>query len=235
MLLLLRGTRKSLQASFARWAIILTPIYLAGAGKTYVASKVIDFFLSDPTTGGLAYFYCNRAEENRRDPDEILNALVQQLAQTPEENKLPKPVVDIYEARQKQGQKTSRLSLTESQELLVQLIDIYHRTTICVDALDEVEPTNRLKLLNALKYIVKKSKSVVKFFTTARMDTDIRMHLETFPRVELQPDDNVTDINRFIESSIQRALDEFRLLHGDVPSDLKVEICDVLRSRSKGM
>ena len=235
MLLLLRGIRKSLRASFARRAVVLTPAHLAGAGKTYVASRVIDFFLSDPTLGRLAYFYCNRAEGNRRDPEEILNALVQQLAQTSEENKLLKPVIDIYEGRQEKGQKSSRLSLTESQELLVQLIDLYPQTTICIDALDEVDPTVRLKLLNALKYVVKKSTSVVKFFTTARMDTDILINLETFPRVELQPDDNANDINHFIERSIQSAIGDSRLLHGVVPSDLKDEMCDVLRSRCKGM
>jgi hypothetical protein len=125
--------------------------------------------------------------------------------------------------------------LAESQELLVQLTDAYPQTTICIDALDEVDHTIRLKLLNALKYVVKRSTSVVKFFTTARMDTDILINLETFPRVELQPDDNVSDINRFVESSVQSAIDDSRLLHGDVPSDLKVEIYDVLRSRSKGM
>jgi len=125
--------------------------------------------------------------------------------------------------------------LAESQELLVKLTDIYPQTTICIDALDEVDRATRLKLLNALKYVVKKSTSVVKFFTTARMDTDILINLETFPRVELQPDDNVNDINRFVESSVQSAIDDSRLLHGDVPGDLKVEICNVLHFRSKGM
>jgi len=212
----------------------LTPVRPAGTGKTYIASRVIDFFLSDPTPGGFAYFYCNRAEENRRNPEEILNALVQQLAQTPEENKLLKPVVDIYEGRQK-DQKSSRLSLRESQDLLVKLTDIYPQTNICIDALDEVDHATRLKLLNALKYVVERSTSVVKFFTTARMDTDILINLETFPRVELQPDDNVSDINRFVESSIQSAIDDSRLLHGDVPDDLKVEICNALCFGSKGM
>ena len=235
MLLLLRGTRKSLHASFAAWAIVLTPIHLAGAGKTYIASRVIDLFLSDRTPGGFAYFYCNRAEENRRNPEEIVNALVQQLAQTSGGNKLLKPVVDIYEGRQKEGQKASRLGWTESQKLLVQLTDIYPRTTIFIDALDEVDPTMRFKLLNALKDVVKRSTSVVKFFTTARMDTDILINLESFPRVELQPDDNISDINRFVENSIQSAIDDGRLLHGDVPIDLKLEICDILRYRSKGM
>ena len=70
--------------------------YLAGSGKTYIASKVIDSLSSGPTPEKLAYFYCNRAEEDRRQPVSILNTLIQQLAQTKSKNKLLKPVVDIY-------------------------------------------------------------------------------------------------------------------------------------------
>ena len=106
----------------------LTTARLAGAGKTYIASTVIDSLLSNPMPEKLAYFYCNRAEENRREPQSILNTLIQQLAQTRTEsgkNKLLKPVVDIYRDREEKGQKSSRLSLGESQELLVQLTDIY--------------------------------------------------------------------------------------------------------------
>jgi len=206
----------------------------SGSRKTYIASRVIDLFLSNSTPGGFAYFYCNRADENRRNLEEILNAFAQQLAQTSGKNKLLKPVIDIHKRWQKEGQKASRLSLPESQEL-VQLIDIHPQTNICIDALDKVDPTMRFKLLNALKDVVKRSTSLVKFFTTARMDTDILINLESFPRVELQPDNNVSDTNQFVESSIQSAIDDGRLLHGDVPSDLKLEICNVLRYRSKGM
>ena len=114
--------------------LVLPATCPAGAGKTYIASTVIDSLFSSPAPEKLAYFYCNRAEENRREPQSILNTLIQQLAQTKSENGLLKPVVDIYLDREKEGQKSSRLSLVESQELLVQLTDIYPQTTICIDA-----------------------------------------------------------------------------------------------------
>ena len=209
---------------------------LAGAGKTYIASTVIDSLSSSPTPERLAYFYCNQAEENRREPQSILNTLVQQLSQTESGmNKLLKPVVDIYRDREQRGQRSSCLSLVESQELLVQLTDIYPQTTICIDALDEVETETRLLLLKALKNIVEKSKNPVKIFATTRMDIDILRQLEMFPRIELQPDDNISDINRFVETKLQSIIDDGLLLEGDVPDELKVEICDVLCKRSKGM
>ena len=209
---------------------------LAGAGKTYIASTIIDSLLSSPTPEKLAYFYCNRAEGNRREPQSILNTLVQQLAQTKsEKDKLLKPVVDIYLDREKEGQRSSHLSFEESQELLVQLTDIYPQTTICIDALDEVETETRLHLLKALKNIIEKSKNLVKIFATTRMETDILRQFQMFPRIELQPDDNISDINRFVEMKIQSTIDDGLLLEGDVPDELKVELCDVLCRRSRGM
>jgi len=183
----------------------------------------------------LTYFYCNRAEENRRKPQSILNTLIQQLAQAESEGKLLKPVIDIYEAREKAGQEASRLTLNESQELLVQLMDIYPQTTICIDALDEVENGIRVQLLKSLKHVVGRSKNLVKIFATTRMDTDILLQFEMFPMIELQPDDNVSDINQFVESELEKAIEEKQLLHGVVPSELKVEIYNALCERSKGM
>ena len=191
--------------------------------------------MSNSTPERLAYFYCNRAEENRREVQSILNTLIQQLAQTESKNELLKPVVDIYWDRETKGQSSSRLSLGESQELLVQLTDIYPQTTICVDALDEVETKTRLQLLKALKNVIERSKNLVKIFATTRMDPDILWQFEMFPRIELQPDDNAGDINQFVKTKLQSIIDDRMLLEGHVPDELQTEICGVLCRRSRGM
>ena len=209
---------------------------LAGAGRTYIASTVIDSLLSSPKSEKLVYFYCNRAEENRREPQSILNTLIQQLAQTESgKNELLKPVVDIYLDRERGGQRSSHLSILESQELLIQLTDIYPQTIICIDALDEVETETRLLLLKALKNTIEKSKNLVKIFATTRMDTDILRQFAIFPRIELLPADNIDDINLFVKTKLQSAINDELLLEGDVSDELKVEICDVLCKRSRGM
>jgi len=183
----------------------------------------------------LAYFYCNQAEENRRKPESILNTLIKQLAQAGSEDKLLKPVIDIYKARENAGQEASRLTLNESQKLLVQLTDIYPQTTICIDALNEVENGIRVQLLESLKHVVERSKNLVKIFATTRMDTEILRQFEMFPRIEMQPDDNVSDINQFVRTKVQSTIDDGLLLDGVVDYGLKAEICDVLCERSKGM
>ena len=50
----------------------LATTHLAGAGKTYIAPTVIDSLFSNSMPEKLAYFYCNRAEDNRREPQSIL-------------------------------------------------------------------------------------------------------------------------------------------------------------------
>ena len=67
------------------------------------------------------------------------------------------------------------------------------------------------------------------------MDTDILRQFEMFPRIELQPDDNVSDINQFVRTKVLSTINDGLLLDGVVDHALKAEICDVLCERSKGM
>jgi len=183
----------------------------------------------------LAYFYCNRAEESRRDPESILRTIVRQLAQTSANGELLSPVLDSYKGREKAGQLTSRLTLAECRDLLVQLMAVYPQTTICIDALDEVDHQLRLELLEALRHVVERSNTQVRIFATARMDIDVLVPFEVFPSIELEPGDNVDDIKRFVEEKVQGAIERKQLLDGNVPKALKDEISHVLCGRSKGM
>jgi hypothetical protein len=201
-------------------------------------SKVIDTFSEEHQKScnaeKLAYFYCNRAEESRRDPESILNTLILQLAQADGGNIL-EPVIDLYQDRHQIGQTRSPLTLRESQELLVQLTDIYPQTTICIDALDEVDSKIRLDLLKSLKQVIGKSKNLVKIFATSRNDVDIVRQFEIFPKIDVQPDDNEDDINEFITKRVASVVSERQLLDGKVNCDFEKEICKVLRTRSRGM
>jgi len=172
----------SVSRPMIRWHEHPPTLGIAGAGKTYIASRIIDSFLSG-------------------------------------------------------GERTKSFSAEPHRKLRVTrlLADIHPRTTICIDALDEVESSNRLKLLKSLKHLVDRAKNLVKIFATTRMDPDILLQFKTFPRIELVPDDNVSDINQFVKTSVQSAIEEEQLLHGVVPSKLEVEICETLCARSKGM
>lgn len=196
---------------------------------------MIDEFLSNPSPDStVAFFYCNRAEESRRDPQNILNALVQQLS-LGSGDELMKPVIDVYNERERIGQTCSPLSFAESRQLLIQLTDLCPQTTICLDALDEIEDVRRVIILSTLREVATKSGSLVRIFATTRMDPQILSQLEEFPKILLQPDDNSHDIIRFVEERLESAIEEDQLLLGSVPEELKTEIRDTLCTRSKGM
>lgn len=190
--------------------------------------------MEDPNSGKLAYFYCNRSEDDRRKPEMILRGLIHQLVQS-EGDKLLSPIVEIYDQRLRDGQRSSQLSIKECQDLLVRLIDGVPRTNICLDALDEVDPTNRKVLLQSIKGVMKASNSLVKVFATSRRDPDILRHFEIFPRIELESDDNTDDINCFLDQRICEVIDDGDLLMGEVTQDLEKRILQDLGQRSKGM
>ena len=144
-------------------------------------------------------------------------------------------MIEVYKDRLQKGQKSSPLTLKEILDILVQIRDIYPQTTMCIDALDEIDHTIRIRLLEALKYVMQYLKRRVKVFATTRMDPHIRLQFEIFPRIELQADDNFDDVKLFVNTSVHKAINGKLLLHGNVPLDLQVEICKVLCERSKGM
>ena len=199
-------------------------------------SNVIDYFLTHPTAEKLAYFYCDRVEKNCRDPRNVLSTLIHQIAQTDSgfgKYGLLKPVTDLYWSG---GRMSPRLGLDKSRELLIQLTNIC-QTTICIDALDEVEPEARIQLFTALKDIMRRSKNRVNVFLTTRMGPYIHQQLAMFPMVELQlrPNANFGGIKRFVEIKLQNAIDDGLLLAGEVSQELKIEIWHVLTMRSNGM
>lgn len=98
--------------------------------------------------------------------------------------------------------------------------------------MDEVKQEIRINLLEALRLVIESSKNLVKIFATSRNDPDILKEFSTFPRIDVQPEDHARDIDRFIKSKIEH---NKQLLLGAASDELQREICDVLRSRSKGM
>jgi len=138
----------------------------------------------------LTYFCCDRAAS-------ILRTLIQQLAQTASEDEFITPVLDIY----------TGLTLKERQDLLVQPTAVYPQMTICIDALGEVDHKLQLESLEVLAHVAERSNTLATIFATTRMDTDILVQFEMFPRTELEPDGNVDDINRFVKEKVQSTIE----------------------------
>lgn len=142
------------------------------------------------------------------------------------------PIVKVYNKRKAKVQLGALLTLTEITDLLVQILDAGGQTTICIDALDEIDRETRLDLLKTIKHVIQKSKNVVKILATSRNDVDITMNLREYPHIDVKPADNKDDIIRFIKLKVQN---NNALFYGENSEQLKQEICERLSIRCEGM
>lgn len=224
----LQGSRQYYYASFMLPA---TNTLLAGAGKTFLASKVIDHVQtqleSSSYPAGFAFFYCDRNDEQRRSPLSVLQCLVRQLstsAQNPE--CVRKSVQDLYRKRRMES---SGLNLADCKEQLLQSVNRYEQTTIVLDALDECEPGSRLEIITAIESAFASRKSF-KVFISSRRDRDIRKRFSNKPNIDIQATHNEKDIKKFVHEKITK--------HGnwdDMSTSLRGHIVRVLLERSEGM
>ncbi|RYP17500.1 hypothetical protein DL765_004464 [Monosporascus sp. GIB2] len=203
-----------------------------GAGKTFLTSKVIDhvqsLLKSSRNEEGFAFFYCNRNEEERRKPLMVLRSYVRQLSTTakyPEE--MRKKLQELWSEKRLNG---SDLGLEDCREQLLESVNLYPRTILVLDALDECEPDSRGELVKTVEILLSKSRRPLKVFISSRPDRDIRNRFLDRPNIEIQATHNEKDIQKFVNEEI--------IKHGawkDMSPPLKDEIIRVLLTRSQGM
>ncbi|KAI0439402.1 hypothetical protein F4803DRAFT_47018 [Xylaria telfairii] len=203
-----------------------------GAGKTFLASKVIDHELarlkSSPNQEGFAFFYCDRNEEERRKPLSVLQSYVRQLSTTARKpGCIRRQLQDFCLNARESG---SDLGFSDCREQMLQSINLYSQTTLVLDALDECEPESRLKILKVIEDLLSRSESRLKIFISSRPDRDIRDRFLETPNIEIQATDNEEDIRKFVRKKITE--------HGHWPKmsqDLQDYIAEVLFIKSTGM
>ncbi|KAL7273945.1 hypothetical protein RUND412_003172 [Rhizina undulata] len=208
---------------------------IAGAGKTMLASMVIDMLMDRmPNNHALAYFYCKYGESEREEPRSILSTIVKQLSLMNPEGFLPKAVISLHQEQKKDGVKSRRLWLDQSTKLVLQLSKAFEQTVIVIDALDECNKETRCQLLDALKEL-RSSTEGLKIFITSRNDEDIRIGLEDESEVYIQRSDNSHDIKLFVVEEVDKYILKKRLLGGKVRDELKQTIVDTLINGAGGM
>ncbi len=214
----------------------MTGRVIAGAGKTKLASLVVDHLLeAQHTTHGdeaLAYFYCDRNQADRQDPVQILRSYVLQLSTSRSGDAVQPCLVEVHEKKMGKGPANPDLSKAECIELLHKLFDIYPQTTLVLDALDEADKDRRAGLIDVLDSLVTSANKPVKVFISSRRDIDIKQQYEQGPHVVIEATDNAGDISAYVAEQ----LDLFekrrrRKLH----RALRRKIVDVIHERSNGM
>ncbi|KAH6964919.1 hypothetical protein EDB82DRAFT_436112, partial [Fusarium venenatum] len=217
---------------------------IPGCGKTklvyYTISRLLEEAASVQNSAPVLYFYCarNPAEPKRGAPIEILRSLLKQLAFSHADGAIRDVVAELFEEKDKvaerEGCEIEQLTIEECVSTILRILE-EQPATIIIDALDEVDPKKRQKLLSALQRIIRNSSSLVKVMVSSRDDSDLRAHLSNLPNIYIRADDNAQDIRRFTHHYVQQALDNGALLNGVISDDLKANLLEHLDRKAMGM
>ena len=193
-----------------------------------------------PNAAPVAYFYCQRniADIQRSNPTEVLRAILKQIVLCKADWESASPTAKEYKRRRKEADEDgSDIECFDLLETTQHIIDAVGEmpVTIIIDALDECQTDKRPQLLKALELLLEKSAHLVKVFVSSRDDIDIVLKLQKHRNIYIGVDDNKQDINRFIQTEIQKVQSEGRLLKGMVSPELQGSITDNLARKAQGM
>ncbi|KAI1348196.1 hypothetical protein F5Y01DRAFT_307013 [Xylaria sp. FL0043] len=203
-----------------------------GAGKTFLTSKVITHtqarLKTERNQEGFAFFYCDRNDEERRNPLSVLKSYVRQLSTTIESPKCVRPqLLGLYE---KLRQDASELGFDDCTDQLLESVNLYRKTTLVLDALDECEPDSRKKIIKTIEVLLSKSQRPLKIFISSRPDRDIRSKFLDRPNIEIQATHNDGDIRKYVSEEI--------INHGaweDMRECIREKIVTALLEKCQGM
>jgi predicted NACHT family NTPase len=205
--------------------------WLAGAGKTKLTANVINHLSNRPDGEAVAYFYCNRNEELRRDPENVLRCFVKQLAISRDKQAIRDIVVEVYKGKQDTGFASAQLTYKEAEALLPKLMRPYSRTMLVLDALDECQEQSRLRLIATFNRLIQDLPSL-KIFVSSRRDGDIKHQLEKNANLGIEATDNKDDIAKFVHDTIEA---DRRLRRLPISDGLRDQIVQTLLHKSRGM
>jgi hypothetical protein len=169
-----------------------------------MTSRVIDdaqeMIRQSTANEGLAFFYCDRTDPERRDPLSVVQSYVRQLS-TPahKTDKFQKSLRATCLKLRKEG---TRLDFGSCKAIILESVNLYRRTTIILDGLDECDERFRSKLLDLLYSVQTEATRPVKLFIASRPDQDIRARFQGQPSIEIHAKHNLGDIAKFITDRI---------------------------------
>lgn len=215
---------------------------IQGSGKTCLCSAVIDAFLDDKRKNILAapvaYFYCGDSKfgRDRAKADEILRSLTRQLAVIDRTAfKVHEHISLEYERRVSEarldGFEVPKLRSSECADLILQTLGS-NPAVIIIDAIDEVDESQKHELLEAVIRIRDESASVVKIFLTSRDDSRLFSWLPDVTKLRIEESDTHKDIETFAQHRISLVVRKKELLGGSVSSSIQEDLVQSLIQRA---
>lgn len=209
---------------------------IMGSGKTSLSSRVIDSFLSEQQvqSASLAYFYCANSsfEPARADLNYVLRSLVRQMTFVGDIARRVRETLTIEYQRRKAEAKLDGFEVPQLRinDCVKIILDVLSSSTavIVIDAVDEVQKTQRHELIQNLTRIVAQASSVVKIFITSRSSHDLAQQIDDHSTITVNRFDSRCDMELVVGDRIDAAIESKRLLGGKVSESLQVYLKDRL-------
>lgn len=204
---------------------------IAGTGKTNCISRIIDEVQksldNNPNHEGFAFFYCNRNELNLRQPLSVLRSFVRQLATLRSNpNSMQKRIREFYTSSRQKG---SEPTMSDCKELILGFLNIYPKTTLILDALDECEKHKRSELIKIFECFLMQAQNPVKIVISSREDGDIKARLREKANIRIEVSDNKEDISKYVKDEIVKHDKWSRM-----SPVLQADIVETLQEQSQG-
>ncbi|KAJ5611907.1 ankyrin repeat-containing domain protein [Penicillium herquei] len=220
---------------------------IPGCGKTKLAATVIQNLdqrnKGVAQTAPIAHFFCSRnpAEPERCDSQGILQSLAKQLSIVRDGSHIRRPLVEAYQKRKKEAGQIGEGPLPLTVEECIDIICEVGRATpltIVIDGLDECSSHQREVLLGSLKEIRHRCRDVVKTFVSSRQERDIAVYIGKGEVLEVTPQLNDADLERFVRSRVEGFIKKWCSMHDESAQELqKLEegITEKLLKSAQGM
>lgn len=179
-----------------------------GTGKTFLTAKVVQHkkgLLAEPNNHheGLAFFYFNRNDATRTTAQSCLGSLLRQLSKPYGRDRVLRAALsDRIERFEREAQ--NRPSCQDCKQGLMESCNIFPKTTVIIDALDECDGKDRSELVDILDNLMMTSACPVKVFISGRPDGDISDMLKGRNIVKIGTEDNQNDIAEYISAQMEK-------------------------------
>lgn len=210
----------------------------AGAGKTKLSSKVVDYAKGrldkSRNKESMVYFYCDRNRPDHRDPASIARSFIRQLsAETDNNEDICKVVDERWRSEKEEGFPSKELSFETCKEFLPKLVAAHAKTIVVLDGLDECDKESRHELIYLLKTLIDDPDCLVKLFISSREDRDLFNNFISRTHLRVEANDNDDDIKTYVLAQLENTSNSW--FRDKLSPDLKASILQKFSDKSDGM
>ncbi|KAJ5597420.1 hypothetical protein N7537_007504 [Penicillium hordei] len=197
---------------------------IPGAGKTILASVIINDVSKKFPSHGLAYLYCNHKDTDTQNLVNLLGSLLQQLIL-----KLGTAPQEVRSACELHSREMSRPTASEYLLLLQSLTSRFPGTFIVIDALDELSPSESTSQL--LITMLQSLQPSTRLLVTSRPIPSTSRNLSDFAKIEIVAQRQ--DIARYVKGFMAQNARLTQILADDL--EMRDDLAEKVVNNTQGM